>query len=171
MNDNLNQIMASGYPQGSGSSVKYVFTCHACGAQIITQNTYSTGTPGALGNALSSQAQYGLTSLLYRIPVLGSILASVISQKLNERQYQGQEARAGEAKQNAFEEIRGQFTQCTRCGTMACSSCFSNSLCKTCRQAEQVQGQFANRQNGGAGGQQGGGQGGPADPTKMWENK
>ena len=167
MNDNLNQIMASGYPQGSGASAKYVFTCHSCGAQVVTQNSYSTGMgQSALRSVLSSQAQYGLSSIFYRIPVIGPILGSVISglvsRKMGERQARNFQQGMEDAKRQAFEEVRGQFSQCTRCGTMACRSCFSGGLCRTCIKTEQVQRQYS-------GGQQGTPQGGSSDPTKMWE--
>lgn len=169
MSDNLNQIIASGYPQGSGSNARYVFTCHSCGGQVVTQNEYSTGQGGLLGATLSSQAQYGLSSLLWRIPIIGSILSSLISGKISERQSQGTQQKMEEAKRQAFEEVRGRFSQCTRCETMACSSCFSNGLCRTCLGTEQVQRQAADQQKGGSGGQEGGAQGGSKDPTKMWE--
>jgi hypothetical protein len=166
MNDNTNQIIASGYPQGSGSSAKYVFTCHSCGSQVVTQNDHPTGQGGLLSNTLSSQAQYGLSSLLWRIPIVGSILSSLVSGKISEHQSQGTQQKMEEAKRQAFEEVRNRFSQCTRCGTMACSSCFSNGLCRTCQATEQAQRPSADQQKGG---QEGGPQGGSSDPTKMWE--
>ncbi len=162
MNDNLNQIMASGYPQGSGASVKYAFICRSCGAQVVTQNSYTTGMgQSALGSVLSSQAQYGLTSIFYRIPVIGPILGSVISglvsRKMGERQARNFQQGMEEGKRQAFEEVRGRFSQCARCGAVTCESCASGGLCRTCVQSA------------GGGGQQGAPQGRSSDPTKMWE--
>ena len=198
MSDNLNQILASGYPQGSGSSARYVFNCPSCGAQIVTQNEYSTGEQGVVGSVLSGGAQSGLSSLIRWIPVVGPImsrlLGGIVGSQIGNRQTQGIQQRQEGAKRQAFEEIRGRFSQCTRCGTAACPSCFSGGMCRTCEQTERVQQQYAAPQKGGPGGsewtdvsekggagdknwsdQSGpgekgfGGPGGEKDPTKMWE--
>lgn len=189
MSDNLNQIMSSGYPQGSGSNAKYVFTCHSCGGQVVTQNEYSTGVPGTMDAVLSGGAQTGLSRLLHMIPVIGPVMSSIIGgivgQQLGNRQSRGMQERQEEAKRRAFEEVRARFSQCTRCGAMACPSCFSGGLCRVCSQTAQAQQNYAgnqpadqkgtgeqnfegNQQKGSSAGKEGGQQGDPKDPTKMW---
>jgi hypothetical protein len=190
MSDNLNQIMASGYPQGSGSSAKYVFTCYSCGGQVVTRNDYSTGVPGTMSTVLSGGAQTGLSRLMRMIPVIGPIMSSIvggiIGSGISNRQVQGMQGRQEEAKRQAFEEVRSSFSQCTRCGAMACPSCFSGGLCRTCRQTAQVQQNYAgtssadqkgmgdqqyggDQQKGSPDEKDGGQPGGSKDPTKMWE--
>jgi len=184
MSDNLNQIMMSGYPQGSGSSARYVFTCHSCGAQVITSNEYPTGVPGTMGAVLSGSAQSGLSSLMRMIPVIGpvmnSIIGGLIGRGISQRQTQNMQGRMEESKRRAFEEVRGRFSQCSRCGAWACSSCFSGGMCRTCSQTAQYQQQAVDQKSAGtpqysgdrktgSGEKQEGPGGDKSDPTQMWE--
>ncbi len=197
MSNNIDQIMATGYPQGSGSNARYVFNCPSCGAQVVTQNEYSTGVPGVMGSIVSGGAQTGISSLIRWIPVVGPImsriLGGVIGSQIGNRQAQGVQRGMEESRRRAFEEIQGRFSQCTRCGASACPSCYTGGLCRTCEQTERAQQQYAtpqqkgdaggnwagNNEKGGPGdnrGDQGspgekgfGGPGGEKDPTKMWE--
>ncbi len=153
MSDNLNQIMMSGRPQGSGANAKFVFSCYSCGAQIVTNNEYPTGVPGAMGSVLAGGAQTGLSSLLRMIPGIGPLMSGVIGglagRSMGQRQAQNIQGQMEESKRRAFEEIRGRFSQCTRCGSWSCSSCFSGGLCRTCSQTAQYQGQYMDQKGAG----------------------
>jgi hypothetical protein len=169
MVDKQARLIASGYPQESGRKSRYAFTCGSCGASVATENEYDTGEEGALEGALKDQARYGLSSMLYRIPVIGYFLSSMLSRKMSERGSSGQARRMEEARAQAFNEIRGRFSQCTQCGAYACPSCFSGGLCYVCRQTRDA-GRMAADAQGDAGAQgKGEGTGDPKDPTKMWD--
>ncbi|MBN2080252.1 MAG: hypothetical protein JW838_14880 [Spirochaetes bacterium] len=169
MDDKQAQLIASGYPQGSGQKSRFVFSCMSCGASVATENEYATGEEGTLQGALKDQARYGLSSMLYRIPVIGYFLSSMLSRKMSERESSGQAKRMEESRAQAFNEIRGRFSTCTQCGAYACPSCFSEGLCSVCRQTRNA-GRMAADAQGEAGAQgQGEGTGDPKDPTKMWD--
>lgn len=163
MDERQARLIASGYPQGSGRKSRYVFTCVSCGASIITENEYATGEEGTLEGALKDQARYGLSSMLYRIPVIGYFLGSMLSRKMSERGISGQARRMEEARAQAFNEISGRFSRCTQCGAYACPSCFSGGLCSVCRQTRNAGTVVTDSR------EQDEGTGDPKDPTKMWD--
>lgn len=159
MSDTLNRIMESGYPQGSGPQAKYVFSCPTCGAQVISQNSYGVAaSSGTLQNILSTSAQQGLSRLLWRIPIFGSVLASVlgglVSAHLGQRQAQNMQQQQDGARRQAFDEVRNRFAPCTTCGALTCASCSDGGLCRAC--AAKAKGGTPDA-------------GAPKDPTKMWD--
>lgn len=164
MSNGIERIISTGYPQGSGASQRYSFTCLSCGQQVTTRREYSTGQSGIVGNALKSTAQSSLSSLLYRIPVLGSILSSLISSAVGQRQSQSILSNMEDTKQQAFEEVRSQFVQCTRCGNWACVSCLQNGLCRSCAMMAQGSGNMSMQKEEGAFQDK-------SDPTRMWDEK
>ena len=172
MDEKQGQLIATGYPEGSGQKERFIFTCMSCGGRVVTQGQYATGRKGVLQGALEDQARYGLSSLLYRIPVVGYFLSSMLSRTLGARGSAGMERRMGDARTMAFNEVRDRFSPCTQCGAYACPSCFSDGLCTICRQTRNATRMAGDAQReAGTGKEQaeGGAKDNLRDPTKMWD--
>jgi hypothetical protein len=169
MSNGIDRIIATGYPQGTGGNQRFSFTCLSCGQQVTTQREYSTGQSGIAGTVLTSTAQSSLSSLLCRIPVVGSILSSMISSAVGQRQSQGMLSNQDEAKRQAFEEVRGHFVQCARCGNWACVTCLQNGLCRSCAMMSQPSRDMSMQDVSGQN-KEGASQD-KSDPTQMWDEK
>lgn len=164
MSNGIDRIIATGYPQGAGANQRYSFTCLSCGQQVTTQREYSTGQGGILDSAVKSSAQSALSSLLYRIPVVGSIIGSMISSAVGQRQSQSMLSNQEEAKRQAFEEVRTRFVQCARCGNWACTFCLQNGMCRSCATMAQASRDMSTEKQEGAPMDK-------SDPTQMWDEK
>ncbi len=138
MSNGIDRIISTGHPQGSGASAKYVFTCLSCGQQMVTRQEYPTGQNSIVGGTITGTMASSLSSIFYRIPVVGSIIGGIISRTVAERQSQSQGADMEQSKNRAFEELRDRFVQCTRCGNWACVSCVVNGLCRSCAMMTQA---------------------------------
>lgn len=164
MHNGVDRIIATGYPQGTGANQKYTFTCAACGQQVTTQREYSSEQSGIVGDAVKSSAQSAISSLLYRIPVVGSILGGMISSAVGQRQAQSVRSSQEDAKRQAFEEVREHFVQCARCGNWACVLCVQNGMCRSCATMAQASRDMSMEKQEGT-------QMDKSDPTQMWDEK
>ncbi|TAL33657.1 MAG: hypothetical protein EPN93_13645 [Spirochaetes bacterium] len=144
---NLEMIKSTGAPLGGGTSqaamltgmkTKFSFMCVKCQAKYETEKEYAM-TDNIGKTVLKQSASSGISNLLYsllgRIPVVGSIISSMAGSAV----YSAVNASSGNqfeiSKEEAFEEIKGKFMQCTKCGDFGCAACVKDGICPTCRQA------------------------------------
>ena len=143
---NLESIKNTGAPAGGGNfgatsavtgmKTRLAFTCTKCGARHETAREYAIA--DTMAKTVAKQgAVSGVSSLLYsilgRIPVLGSIVSSMASTAM----YSAVNAATGnpyeKAQAEGFEEVKGKFLACSKCGDYACVSCVKDGLCPTCQ--------------------------------------
>jgi hypothetical protein len=143
---NLDMIKNTGAPVGGGNfgataamtgmKTRIGFTCLKCAAKYETAREYAM--TDTMAKTMAKQgAVSGVSSVLYsllgRIPIIGSLVSSVASTAM----YTAVNAATGnpyeKAKAEAFEEVKGNFIVCSKCGDFGCASCIKGGLCPTCQ--------------------------------------
>lgn len=143
---NLEMIKNTGAPVGGGNfgataamtgmKTRLAFTCTKCGARHETAREYAM--TDTMAKTMAKQgAVSGVSSLLYslfgRIPVIGSLVSSMASTAM----YTAVNTATGnpyeKAKAEGFEEVKGKFFACSKCGDYGCALCIKGGLCPTCQ--------------------------------------
>ena len=149
MDQKLEELISAGLPEDTpegmldemkedylGGKARYVFPCYGCGASVTTQKAYWSSdnyVSDSVKEGISDGAQSVLGSLVGWVPLFGRYFRDRAERKVEAMREGEQENKMRKIQGQAFEEIKGQFNKCTRCGAWACSACFSEGLCGNCK--------------------------------------
>lgn len=119
----------------SGMKSRFGFMCLKCAAKYETAGEYAIADTMVKTMAKQS-ATSGVNSVLYsllgRIPVIGPIISGIITSAMHTAFNSTAGNSYEKAKSDAFEEVKGNFRACSRCGETGCVSCIKDGLCRTC---------------------------------------
>jgi hypothetical protein len=134
-------LMATGGGQMAalrGMKARFSFTCLACQAKYETAGEYAMS-DNLAKSALKQSASSGISSILYsllgRIPVIGYFLSGMASSAVYSTVSAASGNPAEQARDKAFEEVKGKFQACSKCGQYGCASCLKDGICPSCRQS------------------------------------
>lgn len=119
-----------------GDRRKYVFYCPYCDNEFVTDKRYRV-----TGNVVSESVKTGcfwkiqelIWETFYRIPVIGHYLGERAERKLEEKEDRMEDRKDHKTLLKAFEEVKDNFVQCSKCGRYTCESCMQENVCGFCR--------------------------------------